>query len=84
MKELSYATIIRYLLICIENRIALDPDNVYEWARLMGYPVSHNKAHILAGNIPAAGRRLNQMYGRDVIAENWPQWATNPNYVSGL
>lgn len=84
MRDLTHATIIRYLLVCLDNGIALDVDSVYEWARIMGYPVSHTKAHIIGYQIASAGRKLNQIFGRDVIAESWPQWASNPNYVSGL
>ena len=80
MQNLSHQTIIRYLLNCLDNRICLDAESVYEWARLMGYPVAHTKAHIIGYQIASAGRKLNNMFGYDVIAENWPQWAQNPNY----
>jgi hypothetical protein len=80
MNNLSHKTIISYLLTCLHKGICLDVDSVYEWARLMGYPVSHTKAHIIGYQVASAGRKLNQAFGYDVIAEHWPQWAQNPNY----
>jgi len=80
MDNLSQRTIISYLLTCLDKGICLEAESVYEWARLMGYPVSHNKAHVIGWHVAAAGRKLNQAFGYDVIAEHWPQWAQNPNY----
>jgi uncharacterized membrane protein len=80
MKNLTHTTIIRYLLNCMDNGIALDAPTVYEWAALMGYPVAHTKAHLIGQHVAAAGRKLNTAFGYDVIAEHWPQWSENALY----
>jgi hypothetical protein len=77
MKDLTHETIIRYLLLCIENGICLNAPNPQDWGRMMGYKGS---SHTIAWNVTNAGRKLNAAYGSDVIGKHWPQWVENGKY----
>ena len=56
-----------------------------EWAKFMGLPAKYwtgTQNHIIGNHIADAGKKLNRTMGYDYIAENFPNWTTNPLYVS--
>ena len=85
LKDLRHATIKEALLLCGSLGIGKNTTSVMEWAKFMGLPDRYwtgRQNHIIGNHIASSGKEINQAMGYDYIAQNFPNWATNPLYAA--